>query len=265
MTSTREVDVGMVDATNHQEWSMHQVTTATGITSRTLRHYDHIGLLTPARIGANGYRYYDTDSLLRLQRILLLRELGLPLHRIGEVLAGQQEETDALRTHLELLQLEQDRLQRRITAVRTTLARHEKGTPMAPKDMFDGFDHTQYEEEVTRRWGRSAWQSGTRWWSRLSEADKQQIQDEQHRIQADYTAAREAGIDPADPQVRAITARHHAWLRRPMGRVGREYFLGLGQMYVADERFAANYGGPDGAAYVRDAMTAYAKDAQFDD
>src|SRR5699024_6462982 len=58
-----------------QEWSMHEVTTATGTTSRTLRHYDHIGLLPPARVGANGYRYYDAAGLLRLQRILLLRDL----------------------------------------------------------------------------------------------------------------------------------------------------------------------------------------------
>src|SRR5690625_4429472 len=89
------------------EWSMHEITRHTGTTSRTLRHYDQVGLLPPSRIGANGYRYYDTDALLRLQRILLLRRLGLGLTQIGEVLDARVGEREALLTHLDLLRLEQ--------------------------------------------------------------------------------------------------------------------------------------------------------------
>src|SRR5699024_1028397 len=250
--------------TERQEWSMHEVTTSTGTTSRTLRHYDHIGLLPPARVGANGYRYYDAAGLLRLQRILLLRDLGLSLQHIGQVLAGRQEETAALRTHLELLHLEEAQLQRRIAAVQTTLPRRDNEQPRMARQRFDGFDHTQYEQEVTHRWGRQAWTTGDAWWRSLSEEEKRTFQAEQHQIQADYAAAREAGLDPGSDRVRRISARHHTWLRAPMGRVSREYFLGLGQMYVDDERFAANYGGPGGAAYVRDARTAYAEIAEFD-
>ncbi|WP_371870236.1 MerR family transcriptional regulator [Kocuria dechangensis] len=77
--------------------------------SRTLRHYGQIALLPPSRTGSGGVRYYDGDALLRLQRILLLRRLGLSLAVIADVLDGEQEVTDALRTHLALLEQERDR------------------------------------------------------------------------------------------------------------------------------------------------------------
>ena len=97
-------------------WSVQQVARAAGTTSRTLRHYDDIGLLPPARVGANGYRYYDDDDLVRLQRILLLRDLGLALTTIAEVLDGERDAVAALRTHLDLLVQERERLDRRIAS-----------------------------------------------------------------------------------------------------------------------------------------------------
>ena len=83
-------------------WSIQEIAKLTGVTSRTLRRYDDIGLLG-ARRGANGYRSYDADSLVRLQRILLLRELGLGLPAIAEVLAGSHDDGPALRVHLDAL------------------------------------------------------------------------------------------------------------------------------------------------------------------
>src|ERR1044072_9902791 len=80
-------------------WSIAQVAKMSKVTSRTLRHYDDIGLLPPARVGSNGYRYYEREQLLRLQQILLLRELGLDLATIGKVVDGQNDPIDALRQH----------------------------------------------------------------------------------------------------------------------------------------------------------------------
>ncbi len=85
------------------DWSIQDIARLAGTTSRTLRHYDDVGLVKPSRIGGNGYRYYDADALVRLQRVLLLRELGLGIPAIGEVLAGQRDDSAALRTHLEWL------------------------------------------------------------------------------------------------------------------------------------------------------------------
>jgi DNA-binding transcriptional MerR regulator len=86
------------------EWSIQDIARSAGTTSRTLRHYGAVGLLEPSRIGGNGYRYYDEQALVRLQRILLLRELGLGLPAIAEVLDGQRDSAAALETHLELLE-----------------------------------------------------------------------------------------------------------------------------------------------------------------
>jgi len=245
------------------EWSMHEITRLTGTTSRTLRHYDQIGLLEPSRIGANGYRHYDGARLLRLQRILLLRELGLGLGTIAEVLRSAQDEVAALRTHLELLHQERDRLDRQIASVRTTVIRKEGGEQIMAEEMFDGFDHTQYQEEVEQRWGREAYAKSDAWWRSLSASEKKAFRQRQLQIAADYARAAAEGLDPGDEQVRAISARHHAWLGDSAGAVSRGYFLGLADMYVADERFAASYGGTQGATFVREAMRAYAEDATF--
>src|SRR5258708_4493523 len=91
-------------------WSIAQVAKMSGVTSRALRHYDEIGLLPPAWIGANGYRYYEVEQLLALQQILVLRRLELSLDEIAEVLRQEREPAAALREHLKRLQVESDRL-----------------------------------------------------------------------------------------------------------------------------------------------------------
>ena len=122
------------------DWSIQEIAKLAGTTSRALRHYDDIGLLEPSRIGSNGYRYYDGAALVRLQRILLLRELGLGLPAIADVLAGETAETRALAGHLGWLRQEQDRLARQIASVERTIEALEGGEEIMAKDMFDGFD-----------------------------------------------------------------------------------------------------------------------------
>src|SRR5699024_10829602 len=92
------------------EWSTHQVVEATGITSRTLRHYDRIGLLLPSRTGAGGLRYYNQQALIRLQQILVLRQLGMPLIEISQILDGQTSDIKALWEQRQRLQTTQEQL-----------------------------------------------------------------------------------------------------------------------------------------------------------
>jgi MerR family transcriptional regulator, thiopeptide resistance regulator len=80
-------------------WSIQQVAKLSGVTARTLRYYDEIGLLHPDRLGANGYRYYEREQILRLQQVLLLRELGMDLGAIGSVVDHEDDPTDALHRH----------------------------------------------------------------------------------------------------------------------------------------------------------------------
>ncbi|GCD42345.1 MerR family transcriptional regulator [Streptomyces paromomycinus] len=90
-------------------WPTAEVARMSGVTARTLRHYDDIGLLTPAWTGANGHRYYEERQLLRLQQILVLRELALGLPEIGRILAAQVDELAALRGHHRRLLTERER------------------------------------------------------------------------------------------------------------------------------------------------------------
>jgi DNA-binding transcriptional MerR regulator len=238
------------------EWSIQDIARSAGTTSRTLRHYGAVGLLEPSRIGGNGYRYYDERALVRLQRILLLRELGLGLPAIAEVLDGQRDSAAALEIHLDLLEQEQRRIGRQIASVRTTLRKLEGGERLMAEEVFDGFDHTQYKDEVTERWGAEAYRKGDQWWNSLSAEEKKAHQQEQLDIATAFGAAREAGHAADSSEVQAITRRLHEWLRPAVSSVSAGYFAGLGQLYVDDPRY-----GFEGATaeFVRDAMKIYAE------
>ncbi|MFI2468857.1 MerR family transcriptional regulator [Streptomyces globisporus] len=242
------------------EWSIQEIARRAGTTSRTLRHYGDLGLLAPSRIGSNGYRYYDQDALVRLQRILLLRELGLSLPAIKDVLEGQRDTAVALRAHLRLLEQEQARIGRQIASVRTTLHKTQEGMELMAAEVFDGFDHTAHEQEVTERWGRVAYEEGDRWWRSLGDGEKKAFQDEHEAIARDWGRAREAGLAPDGPEAQELARRHCAWLSSAK-EPSRSYVIGLGEMYVADPRFGKNYDryGDGAAAFVRDALTVYAQ------
>ncbi len=231
-----------------------------GTTSRTLRHYGDLGLLTPSRTGSNGYRYYDQDALVRLQRILLLRELGLGLPAIARVLDGQQDTAAALRAHLGLLERERERIERLIASVRTTLHKTGTGEELMAEEVLDGFDHTRYEQEVTERWGREAYEKGDRWWRSLSEQEQKEFQDRHETIARDWGRAKEAGLAPDSDEAQDIARRHCAWLSVTV-EVTKSYVIGVSAMYVDDERFTAAYDKyrKGTAVLVRDAMKVYAE------
>ncbi|MFJ6533753.1 MerR family transcriptional regulator [Microbacterium sp. NPDC091662] len=258
------------------DWSIQEIARLAGTTSRTLRHYDDIGLLPPSRIAHNGYRHYDGPALVRLQRILLLRELGLGLPQIADVLGSASgidaaaNEASALETHLALLRDEQTRLARQIASVESTITALRGGENLMAENMFDGFDHTQYKEEVEERWGKRAYADSDNWWRGMTDAERADWQQRVSDLRRDWIAAAESGIDPASPSAQEVARRHVEWLTGvpgtpaavPGGDV-KAYVIGLGEMYVADPRFGANYatssGGTHGAEFVRDALRVYAE------
>lgn len=254
-----DIDAASTSTVVFMEWSIQQIARLGGVTSRTLRHYGSVGILPPSRVAANGYRYYDQASLVRLQRILLLRQLGVGIPAIRQSLEGA-DPVSALSVHLSWLRQERERLDRQIQSVEHTVRAVEKGSAMNAHDALDGFDQARFEQEVTERWGAKAWSDGQRWWKQMSDADRQRFKTEQQQIQRDYGAAQQAGLAAESDDVQHITARHYAWVgqswqdRAP----DPQYFANLGEMYVADERFAANYGGVEGATFVRDAMRVFA-------
>ncbi len=257
-----DIDAASTPTLPPMEYGIAEVAKLAGTTSRTLRHYDDVGLLAPSRLGANGYRYYDSAALTRLQRILMLRELGLGITAIEGVLAAADDAT-ALRSHLHWLRAESERLDRQIASVERTIESIEKGVPIMAQDRFDGFDHSQYKDEVEQRWGAEAYADSDRWWRGLGPAGRADFEAESAALLEAWRDlhARSVPVDAAEAL--AIARRHHAWAALGWGAVGRgdvspEALTGLGDMYVADERFAVNYGGIEGASYVRDVLAHYA-------
>lgn len=255
---------------DRRDWSIQEIARLAGTTSRTLRHYDDIGLLAPSRIARNGYRHYDEHALVRLQRILLLRELGLGLPQVREVLEKERSEASALETHLALLREEQNRLTRQIVSVESTINALKGGETLMAENMFDGFDHTQYKDEVEERWGKKAYADSDRWWRGMTDAERTAWQQRVSDLGRDWIAAAESGIDPASADAQDVARRHVEWLTDVPGTPAavpggdaKAYVIGLGEMYVADPRFGANYatadGGTQGAEFVRDALRIYAE------
>ncbi|GAA1536258.1 DNA-binding transcriptional MerR regulator [Microbacterium ginsengiterrae] len=256
-----------------RDWSIQEIARLAGTTSRTLRHYDDIGLLAPSRVAQNGYRHYDQAALVRLQRILLLRELGLGLSQILAVLDDARDgraETAALETHLAYLREEQHRLARQIASVESTIHAVKAGESLMAEDMFDGFDNSRYREEVEQRWGKKAYADGDRWWRGMSDADRRNWQQRVADLSRDWVAAAESGAEPGSAEAQNLARRHVQWLTgipgTPASTPGGDtkgYVLGLGEMYVADPRFGANYATADGttrgAEFVRDALRIYAE------
>jgi len=251
--------------TGGSDWSIQDVARIAGTTSRTLRHYDDIGLLKPSRVGHNGYRYYDGATLLQLQRILLLRELGLGLPAIAEVFHREADPVAALGRHLEWLGQEQQRLARQAESVRQTIETVKAGGQLMAEDMFKGFEHTQYKAEVEERWGKDAYAASDSWWRGMGAAEKREWKSQAEELGRDWKAAAAAGVPADGPEARELAGRHVAWLKSIPGTPAagsggdvRGYVTGLADMYVEDPRFAANYGGAEGARFVREALHSFA-------
>ena len=134
------------------------------------------------------------------------------------------------------------------------------------QDMFDGFDHTQYRDEVEQRWGKEAYASSDAWWRAQYAAGQVGWKEQVAALNHDWITAFSSGVSPESDAAQELARRHVEWLSSVPGTPAakaasaadvRGYVLGLAEMYVADERFVANYGGAEGAAFVRDALTAY--------
>ncbi len=240
-------------------WTIGQVARLSGVTSRTLRHYDAIGLLTPSGTGPGGRRLYGHEELLRLQQILVLRELGVDLAGIAVAL-DDGVRPDHLRSHHERLVAERDRLARLAETVARTIETLEKGVEMAAKDLYRGFDQSQYEQEARERWGNETIDRSNASWAALGEEGRARFRRENQENTLAIAEVMRAGVPADDERTQALIARHYAhtcvfWTPDAAS------YTGLGQMYVDDPRFTATYDAIASglAPYLRDAMATFAR------
>jgi len=216
----------------------------TRVSVRTLHYYDEIGLLSPKARSGGGYREYDDADLLRLQQILLGRELGLPLEDIRRTLDDPTFDRErALRDQRQAL-LERlahtEHMLRAIDAALALISNEGKPT-MDAKTLFDGFDPETHEAETQARWGNTdSYAESKRRTATYSAEDWQRFKAEQAAIYADLVAARAAGRAPSDEPVRAIVDRHRDAIDRWFYPCSQARHRALADMYESDARFRAN-------------------------
>jgi DNA-binding transcriptional MerR regulator len=242
-----------------------QVAALAGITSRTLRHYDAIGLVRPRATRADGRRLYGRTEILRLQRVLILRALGLGLDDIARVLADDTDEVAALKEHRAALVADRQRLDALIGTVDLTIAHLEGEAEMEPEDVFaglPGYDaqlQRDYRAEATERWGSEAVKESTNRMRGMTREDAELMMTDHAAISEEAAAMAAAGVDPGSPAAQELVARHYAWVCRSW-TPDADAYRGLGAMYVDDERFRATYEafGAGTAQFLREGIEVFA-------
>jgi DNA-binding transcriptional MerR regulator len=238
-------------------WSIAEVARMSKVTSRTLRHYHAVGLLPPAWLAAGGRRHYGREELLRLQRILLLRELGLGLGAIGEALAREGDAVAVLRRHRDWLEGERGRLARLIRTVENTIESIEGGAEMTAEGMFEGFEHNPYEAEARARWGDEAVDASYQRMRGWTPDEAELARTGYQRVHSGLAPLLADGVPVNDPRVQELIALHHRVITL-FWTPTDEAYRNLGRMYVEDERFVTTIGGEALTRYMADAMAVYA-------
>lgn len=246
------------------EWTVNEVAERAGISGRTLRHYHRIGLLPPDRVGSNGYRYYGPDAVARLQRILLLRDTGMPLAEIASVLDAAETpaaEITALRSHLEQLAAERSAVDDRIAAVEHTLSMRSQGREPQMDVMLQGFNDG-YETQVVEQWGREAFEASNRWWHGKSVGQQKEWKARTDALLARWRALQEEGHEPGSPDAREHAAAHLEWFAEIPGTPTHSgdatnsaaMVLGMADMYAENPDFHVTFGSEAAARFAADAL-----------
>lgn len=237
-----------------------------GISVRTLHHYDHIGLLEPDSVSESGYRLYSDNDLVRLQQIMFLKELDFPLKDIVRMMESPRfNGADALLKQRDLLLKKRKRLDRIIETIENSIASQKEGINMDKKKMFEAFDMKEIEEqekkygaEAEERWGNTdPWRESKRRTSKYTEKDWAAIKAESEDIYRSMAGSMK--LQPGDRAVQDLVERWKNHLTRWFYDATPEMLAGLGEMYVADERFAKNIDkyGEGLAVFFRDAIRVY--------
>lgn len=229
-------------------WTVGEVAELTRVSIRTLHHYDDLGLLKPSERSEANYRLYTAGDLARLYRILTWRELGFPLGEIGRLLeADPAEEKRALELQAALLGEQLRQTERKLRAVTSLLQPTRLGegawnvTKKELTEIFDGFDHSEYEAEVQERWGDTeAYRQSQARTGRYTKADWEQLKAETDALNARYLALMDAGVPADSPQAAEVAEAHRAHFHKWFYDCSPEMLRGVSNLWVQDPRFTKN-------------------------
>jgi MerR family transcriptional regulator, thiopeptide resistance regulator len=239
------------------------VAALTGVSVRTLHHYDHIGLVVPSVRTPAGYRGYTDADIERLHLVLVYRSVGMPLDEIRKILDDSGANVlEHLRRQHELLLEQADRLQHTIKAVEELMNAHRKGIQLTAEEQVEIFGTTafgeEYAVEADERWGETdAWKQSQQRVSKFSKQDWIAIKAEGDALLADLAQAKRDGVAPGSTHANDLAARHRASIER-FYDCGDDMHRNLVEMYLADERFTGYYDDvePGLAQFVHDIVVA---------
>jgi MerR family transcriptional regulator, thiopeptide resistance regulator len=239
------------------------VATLTGVSVRTLHHYDHIGLVVPSVRTPAGYRGYTDADIERLHLVLVYRSVGMPLDEIRALLDDPRaDELEHLQRQHALLVEQADRLQHTIKAVEELMNAHRQGIQLTAEEQIEIFGTTvfseEYADEAEERWGETdAWKQSQQRVSRFSKEDWIAIKAEGDALLEALAQAKRGGVEPGSAEANELAARHRASIER-FYECGDDMHSGLVEMYLADERFTRYYDDvePGLAQFVHDIVVA---------
>lgn len=245
---------------------MQKLAQLAGVSSRTLRYYDEIGILSPARTNSSGYRIYGQKEVDRLQQILFYRELGIALETIKEIITSPTFDAEqALKEHREQLLEKRKRLDLLITNVEKTIASSEGRMTMSDQEKFEGFkkkmveeNEQKYGKEIREKYGEEAVNQSNAKLMNMSQEDYEAVTKLESAVRTTLAKAFKTG-DPAGELAQKAAELHKQWLTYYWTEYSKEAHAGLAQMYVDDERFTVYYDKeqPGTAAFLRDAIHIY--------
>ena len=251
------------------EYSIQELSRLSGVTTRTLRWYDQVGLLKPSRVAESGYRYYGRAEVDRLQDILYYRALGVELAKIKECLDDPSfDRLAALRNHLAALEAERERLEQLIRSVKDTVGAEERNEIMSDEQKFEAFKqravaHNEevYGAEIRSKYGDQEVDETNAAVMHLTLAQYQEWTDLGREIQEQLEATVQAGLSPESEAGKEITALHRRWLTITGNRYDPARHRGIAELYVSDQRFTAYYDKhlSGCARFLRDAVVHWVK------
>jgi DNA-binding transcriptional MerR regulator len=227
-------------------YTVGEVARLAHVSVRTLHHYDEIGLLEPSGRTDAGYRLYNDRDLSRLQQVLLYRELDFTLDEIAQVLTDPGfDPLDALVAQRKLVAEKIARDEALLALLDKTILATEGGIAMDKEEMFEvfgDFDPAEHEDEVKERWGDTdAYAESARRTKGYTKADWERFKVEQEDVGARMVALFDEGVEPTDPRAMDVADEARLQIDRWFYPCSKEMHVCLGEMYVADPRFKANY------------------------
>lgn len=248
------------------EYTVDKLAKLAGISSRTIRYYDEIGILKPARINSSGYRIYGENEVDSLQQILFYRELGVELNKIKQIINSPTfDRRKALQNHYQNLLEKKRQLELLITNVEKTIAATERRILMSDKEKFSGFkqklieeNEANYGKEIRKKYGEETVKRSNQKFMNMTKEEFSELEELNNKLNETLKMAVTEG-NPGGELAQKACELHKNWLMFFWSDYSKEAHMGLAQKYVDDERFTAYYDGiePGCAVFLRDAMRIY--------